>query len=138
MVTCRICSSPKIEAFGLCASCNHNRRKGQSKIIKDALKFAQVKRSIPTRKKIAKVSAKRVGQNKAYLKLRAEFMEKHPDCQGKLEGCEGNATECHHSGGRQGERLNDVTKFIALCSSCHFAVHNVLSAKEVRDRGFKA
>jgi len=85
-------------------------------------------------KPVSKVHAKEL---RSYFQKRKDFLETHKVCQAKLIRCEGKAVEVHHSGGRIGKLLNDVSLFIALCRSCHDQIHNKLGANELRDKGLK-
>ena len=71
---------------------------------------------------IPKQSKKRAKQNREYSKIRKQFLNDNPMCEGKLKGCTGQATTCHHSRGRIGDLLTDTEHFIALCMSCHHHV----------------
>lgn len=74
-------------------------------------------------------SKKRARENRKYLALRKKFLEQNPICE--FEGCEAEATECHHSEGRIGKRLLDTRKFKALCNYHHrWAELNPVEAKE--------
>lgn len=120
-----------------CATHAHLLRK-QEKQANEALSMAKVKRSVPKGRKIApikKVSEKRAKGLKTYKVLRDAFLSTHYYCQAKLEGCTYRAVDVHHGGGRENEKLNDVSKFIAVCRNCHKICHDKLSAKERRDRG---
>lgn len=72
--------------------------------------------------KIKPLSDKRSKENKVYLTLRKVYLENHPDCQIKKNGCTGVSTEIHHSKKRTGELLCDVRYFIATCRNCHLIV----------------
>lgn len=68
---------------------------------------------------INQFSETRAKENKIYLTLRKVFLENHPNCEANLPGCSKQSTTVHHSAGRMGKRLIDVTSFVALCGSCH-------------------
>lgn len=68
---------------------------------------------------IAKRSTKRAKQEREYAKLRIEYLEAHPLCEGQLTGCTGIATEIQHSLGRIGKRLTDIRYFKASCHNCN-------------------
>jgi len=72
---------------------------------------------------IRKVSKKRAAQNREYKKLRAEYTEKHPYCEARGLSCTFYATDLHHKNHRNGERLNDVSNFMAVCRGCHNWIH---------------
>lgn len=70
--------------------------------------------------------------NKAYSQARAAHLAEHPFCQinapftdeEKARGmrCDVQATQIHHTKGRQGENL--LLHFLSACHSCHTWVHN--------------
>lgn len=92
---------------------------------------------------LRRVSKKRAKQNREYSKLRKEWLELHPYCQAtiKLYGLDEEevikwgglvlatlnrheivvprATEIHHMAKRYGSRLNDTTKWLAVCREMH-------------------
>lgn len=74
---------------------------------------------LKVRAEINKVSETRAKENKIYLTLRKVFLDNHPNCEANLPGCSKQSTTVHHSAGRIGKRLIDVTSFVALCGSCH-------------------
>lgn len=69
--------------------------------------------------KIKPRSDRRAKQEREYLKLRGEYLNAHPICQGRIICLGMVATEVHHKAGRTGDKLTDVTNFIGLCHSCH-------------------
>lgn len=77
-----------------------------------------------------KVSKKRAEQNRAYKKVRDQFMESNPFC----ERCGNFSTDNHHKNGRNGERLLDVDYFMSVCRSCHIYIHE--NPKESREKGW--
>jgi hypothetical protein len=83
--------------------------------------------------KIKRASDKRAKEEPKYRKLSRKFLSENTFCQAKLIGCKGLATDCHHSSGRITDYLNVLT-FIAVCRECHNKIHNVLSAKENREK----
>jgi hypothetical protein len=70
---------------------------------------------------VSKSQTKRLAQ---YRKLRDAFMKEHPLCQAQLQGCTKKATDLHHSKGRIGHNLTDVSTYIALCRNCHTWAEN--------------
>lgn len=72
---------------------------------------------------LRKVSSARAIANRVYSDKRRVFMLENPSCQAGLEGCEGRATECHHTNGREGKNFLDVSTWKSLCSNCHRFVH---------------
>jgi len=83
------------------------------------------------------VSDKRAIQLKIYSGLRKEYLACHKKCEMGLEGCTKQSTEIHHTNGREGERLNVVEWWKAICRACHDKTHNLLSAEEARELGLK-
>ena len=68
------------------------------------------------------VSEKRSKQMEVYRILRDQFLKDHPKCGASLPGCLSVATEVHHMSGKEGERLNDTTEWLAICRNCHTAI----------------
>jgi len=67
-----------------------------------------------------------------YTKKRTLFLIAHPNCQAKLVGCTGKATDVHHAAGRVGENYLNMSKWKALCRSCHrWVEENPEEAKEL-------
>jgi len=80
---------------------------------------------------IRKISKKRSAQVRTYSKIRKEFLEENPYCQARIPECTIQATQVHHKAGREGDRLNDTSRFLAVCDSCHKWIElNPLKAKE--------
>lgn len=80
---------------------------------------------------IRKLSKKRAAENRRYLKLRVEFLTEHPLCQAGLSGCRINADSIHHQRGRIGDKLTDVSNFLAVCHWCHtYIEHEPVLARE--------
>lgn len=75
-------------------------------------------------KPIKPLSKKREKQNKIYLTIRKVFLENHPNCEVKLEGCTKIASEIHHAEKRTGHKLTDIEGFVAICRNCHIKVEN--------------
>lgn len=69
--------------------------------------------------RIKPVSAKLKKMKTVYGHIRKDFLDEHEICQAKIPGCSGLSTEIHHRAGREGDRLNDVKLFLAVCRSCH-------------------
>ena len=108
-----------------CASCNHALRK----LARDLSKVKVVK-------PIRKVSAKKMTETRIYKARRKHFLKAHPNCQIKLDVCTGKATQIHHAAGRIGSNYTNKNTFVATCDGCHRKLHDVLSAKERREKGF--
>lgn len=78
---------------------------------------------------IRKISKKRAIQNKEYSKLRLEYLNEHPICDVGL--CGAYATDIHHIAGRIGNKLTDITNFLAVCRKHHCEIEkNPIWAKE--------
>jgi AMMECR1 domain-containing protein len=75
--------------------------------------------SIEKPKSISPVSEKRRGEMDEYSKKRLAFLVIHMNCQAKLVGCTGIATDVHHSKGRTGDNYLNMSTWVALCRSCH-------------------
>ncbi len=90
----------------------------------------------PEKKKkvIPKVSAKRKKENEKYSAEGPQWFLDNPKCKAKLQGCTGDTEHRHHTAGR-GSNLNAKETFLPVCSSCHYLIHNVMSAKERRKLG---
>lgn len=112
-----------LERNGHTASCNHDQRKA----LREA---AKVKKYKPIRK----VSKKMGKELQTYTKKKAAHLAKHPDCQIKLDVCTGKAVDIHHPKDRR-QHLNDSKHFLSACRECHCKLHDVLSAKERREKG---
>ncbi len=81
---------------------------------------------------IRKVSKKRAKELRIYAPLRGRFLQEHPFCQ--VVGCAPMcASEVHHRDGRNGQRLLNVDKFVAVCREHHAWIHS--HPKEARKLG---
>jgi len=81
---------------------------------------------------LRKVSKKRAKQNREYSKInRVVYLESHPTCQvcDKRSAC-----DIHHKDKRSGDRLNDITMFLAVCRPCHQWIHDYPA--DARKQGF--
>jgi ribosomal protein L40E len=53
------------------------------------------------------------------LKIRVKYLNDHKICQ----VCSAkNSTEIHHTAGRRGEALTEVSNFLAVCRECHVKI----------------
>lgn len=87
------------------------------------------------RKPLRTHSLKRQKQEKEYSSLRKDFLEEHPYCQIAIPGiCAHRSTEIHHTNDRNGDKLNDVTYWLAVDRACHNWVH--LHPKQARALGY--
>ena len=128
---CNICGNKATEANGNCGSCNARIRKfeRQSKSLNEK-----------TRKKwlykIPKISDKLKAELVTYARKKKEHLEKHPDCQIKLVGCQNDRkTNSVHHPAKRGKNLNREEFFQTACIYCHDQVERVMSAKERREKG---
>ena len=72
--------------------------------------------------KINLVSDKEKVRLAKYRKVRDKFMKENPKCQCN---CGKDSTDLHHKmENRRGEALADVNQFMAVCRSCHSAIHS--------------
>lgn len=86
-------------------------------------KTHQYVRKDKKKKSIRQYSKKRTKENRKYSTLRKQFLE-GKECEARLEGCTGVATDVHHTEGRIGERFLDVITWKGLCRNCHQIVEN--------------
>jgi hypothetical protein len=61
------------------------------------------------------LTPQRARQERRYRVLRVAWLRTHREC-GR---CSQRASEVHHMAGRDGYRLLETSKWIALCHSCH-------------------
>jgi len=88
--------------------------------------------SIDKPKSISPVSKKRQVEMDEYSVKRNLFLIANPNCQGKLLGCTTKATDVHHTAGRVGDNYLNISKWKALCRSCHrWVEENPDAAKEL-------
>jgi hypothetical protein len=87
-------------------------------------------------KKVYKISAKskkKAKEDREYNKGAGDWFEANPKCKARLEGCTDKTDDRHHVSGR-GANTNDRGTWLPVCRSCHQMIHNVMSAKERRDK----
>lgn len=83
------------------------------------------------RSPLRRTSKKRATQNKAYSKLRKEFLLWRLYC----DICKVKpVSHVHHIDGREGMLLLDPTKWMALCFHCHQKIH--ADPKWAREQGY--
>lgn len=74
------------------------------------------------RKRLRKVSPKRVRENRIYARLRKVFLVENPICDAALLElpvvCTGLATEIHHKA-RRGRNYLKTETWAGLCANCH-------------------
>jgi len=74
-------------------------------------------------------SKKRAKAEREYLKLRKDFLSGNPMCQ--VKGCGMPADDVYHRAGRSGDRLTDVSLFLAVCRAHHnYIEDHPIEAKE--------
>ena len=83
------------------------------------LKQYQPKRKKKPRK-IKPFSKKRSKENKTYMEVRNDYLNKNPLC----ECCGAIATEIHHKAKRNDGLFMDSNTFMSICSVCHRKVHD--------------
>ena len=83
--------------------------------------------------KLKQKSDKQKAIDKAYTLMRKEYLTKHPMCEIKLPGCNGQACDIHHTAYRGINTLAQAT-WLAACRECHSWVH--LEPKLARKLGF--
>lgn len=79
-------------------------------------------------------SKKQIELDKIYTKLRRIFLEQHSMCQIAYPGCQGMATDIHHTDGR-GKNYLVVATWKSSCRYCHDYLHFV-DPKGARELGF--
>lgn len=87
-------------------------------------------------KSISPVSKKRQVEMDEYSKKRVAFLALHNNCQAKLVGCTGKATDIHHSKGRVGDNYLNISTWFALCRACHSYLET--NPEEAKELGFSA
>jgi hypothetical protein len=90
--------------------------------------------SIDKPKSISPVSKKRQVEMDEYSKKRLAFLALHNNCQAKLVGCTGKATDIHHSKGRVGDNYLNISTWFALCRACHSYLET--NPEEAKELGF--
>lgn len=81
-------------------------------------------------KKVAPVSSKMKKTMDEYSKKRIAFLALNQNCQAKLVGCTGKATDVHHKAGR-GENHLKMSTWLAVCRHCHTWIE--LHPKEAKE-----
>lgn len=135
------CHTHKTVYYKQCSSCLHDlakqekaEQKANSKKLKDIEKH-KIRNAKP-KKAVKKVSDKMKEALKEYKPLRKKYLAEHPECEMRLIGCEGMATDIHHTASR-GINLNNVSTWKSACRECHMKLHNELSAEEAKELGLK-
>ena len=100
-----------------CAGCKQMKHRwkshGKEKYCKESWYSMEKPKSIPP------VSKKRKAEMDNYSTKRTLFLIANPNCQAKLVGCTGKATDVHHTAGRIGDNYLNMSKWKALCRNCH-------------------
>lgn len=87
-------------------------------------------------KPIRKISKKQKKVIADYKSTRSNYLNEHPWCEARLEGCTIKATEIHHKKGKDNAELwNDTSYFMAICRGCHTKIEE--GGAWVYERGFK-
>lgn len=97
------------------------------------IKKALEKGNSKARQAINKISKKLSKEQSIYRGKRIIFLAENPYCKAALKGCTGIATTVHHTKGRIGLLLNDVTFWVGLCINCHKWVEE--HPKEAKELG---
>jgi len=74
------------------------------------------------RVKINPKSKKQIELDKIYFKLRIIYLDNHPNCEIALPNCTNQATEIHHTNGRQ-ENYLIISTWKSSCRKCHTHIH---------------
>lgn len=138
MIDCYCNGQGHLERNGHTASCNRLQRKDKEQAAKDAIARQRAKQPIKKQKQIKPLSKKKQQDMRTYQVRRKHHLEKHPNCQLKLDVCIGKASEIHHSKGRIGNNLTNSNTFVSACRPCHKKLHDVFSSKERKKAEGKA
>lgn len=133
------CGKPTEGNTYYCATHSRLMRKAEEQANRDAEKLAAkaLKAKHPVKRTpIAKQSDKMKDDLKVYRICRLNYLSRYPDCQLRLPGCDGIATDIHHCAGR-GINLNNVSTWKSACRECHSKLHDELSSEEARELGLK-
>lgn len=76
-------------------------------------------------------------QDKQWSKLSMRIRRERPNCEARLPGCTGRATEVHHKAGRRGKLLLYEPLLMSVCSACHSYIHDRMSIDEAVERGLR-
>ena len=87
-------------------------------------------------KPIKQRSAKRIKDDRVYLKLRSEYLEHNPLCEARLSQCTGVSTEIHHthSGTDRNKYYLITPSWMGVCRNCHNVIHN--HPKQAKELGY--
>lgn len=92
------------------------------------IKRSPLKRS---KKRLKPKSARRANQLDEYRRLKLQYLLDHTQC----EVCQkAQATQVHHARARIGDKLNDVSGWMAVCYKCHETIHS--HGKWARSMGY--
>jgi hypothetical protein len=79
------------------------------------------------------LSKKRAAEMRVYRKNRIEYLADFPYCQANINDCMAMSNQIHHKAGKIGARLNDQSKWLAVCQNCHDWIER--HPKEAKDLG---
>lgn len=87
-------------------------------------------------KPIKQRSAKRIKDDRVYLKLRSEYLTNNPYCQAKLSNCTHTSTEIHHTyaGADRNKYYLITPTWMGVCRNCHNEIHD--NPKQAKALGF--
>ena len=90
-------------------------------------------------KPISHRSTRTAKEGKEYSLLRKDFMLTHTMCEAHLQGCNGEATDVHHTfwGASRSTYFLDVSTWKSCCRFCHQIIHSSMSAEEAIQLGLK-
>lgn len=97
--------------------------------------FAKKKKPVSEAVKARRLAKKeKDAEEKAiYHEKRAAILKKNPYCA--FPNCKKRATDCHHKGGREGDRMLDDDLFVGLCHPHHMWIED--HPKEAFEMGLK-
>lgn len=90
-------------------------------------------------KSISPRSSKKIKQDGEYSLLRKSYLNDHPMCEAGLQGCQGQASDIHHTfwGSDRSKYYLDITTWKSVCRHCHEVIHDKLSSDEAIQLGLK-
>lgn len=78
--------------------------------------------------KIRPIASRRAKHQGRYSRLRKEYLEQNPVCHCCIErkrSPTNPSVQIHHTAGREGELLNEVLFWMAICQECHDKIHRL-------------
>lgn len=103
---CEICGSRCRTGSTLCYTCEQQQRKEE----RNSMRASVVK-------PVKKVTEKRAGETREYLKLKREYLQAYPACE--IEDCDLKSVDVHHMGTRTNHNLTNTNLFLAVCRKHH-------------------